>query len=82
WSLAVCLIFLAALRRWDELKSAIGNPKTRRALTLSTLLITVNWSIYIWAVAEGRVLEASLGYYINPLLNVALGVLVLKERLS
>jgi len=82
WSLVVCLVFLAVLRRWGELKSAIGNPKTRRALTVSTVLITVNWSIYIWAVAEGRVLEASLGYYINPLLNVALGVLVLKERLS
>lgn len=82
WSLVVCLVFLAVLRRWGELKTAIGNPKTRRALTISTLLITVNWSIYIWAVAEGRVLEASLGYYINPLLNVALGVLVLKERLS
>lgn len=82
WSLVVCLAFLAVLRRWSELKSAIVNPKTRRALTVSTLLITVNWSIYIWAVAEGRVLEASLGYYINPLLNVALGVLVLKERLS
>lgn len=82
WSLVVCLIFLAVLRRWGELKSAIFNPKTRRALTISTLLITINWSIYIWAVAEGRVLEASLGYYINPLLNVALGVLVLKEKLS
>ncbi len=82
WSLVVCLAFLAVLRRWGELKSAIRNPKTRLALTVSTVLITVNWSIYIWAVAEGRVLEASLGYYINPLLNVALGVLVLKERLS
>jgi len=82
WSLVVCLVLLAILRRWSELKAAIVNPKTRRALALSTALITVNWSIYIWAVAEGRVLESSLGYYINPLLNVALGVLVLKEKLS
>ena len=63
---------------WQELRD---NPKRLAVLTLSGLLIAVNWLTYVWAVNNDRMLEASLGYYINPLVNVLLGMLLLGERL-
>lgn len=67
-------------RGW--LRSALAHPRVGRLLLLSSLLISFNWGIYIWAVTHGHVVEASLGYFINPLVNVLLGVLVLRERLN
>jgi len=67
---------LASVRR------ALADPGTRLRLVASAALISVNWLVYVWAVTNGQVVEASLGYFINPLLNVVLGVLVLKERLN
>ncbi|MDH1338707.1 EamA family transporter RarD [Ectopseudomonas oleovorans] len=63
---------------WRELRD---NPKRLAILTVSGLLIASNWLVYVWAVNSGRMLEASLGYYINPLINVLLGMLLLGERL-
>ena len=63
---------------WREL---LANPQRLAVLSLSGLLIAANWLLYVWAVNNGRMLEASLGYYINPLLNVLLGTLLLGERL-
>ena len=63
---------------WREL---LANPRRLAVLSLSGLLIAANWLLYVWAVNNGRMLEASLGYYINPLLNVLLGMLLLGERL-
>ncbi|MBD9482902.1 EamA family transporter RarD [Pseudomonas sp. PDM14] len=63
---------------WRELRS---NPRRLAVLTGSGLLIAANWLVYVWAVNNGRMLEASLGYYINPLINVLLGMLLLGERL-
>ena len=63
---------------WRELRD---NPKRLAVLTGSGLLIACNWLVYVWAVNNGRMLEASLGYYINPLVNVLLGMLLLGERL-
>ena len=57
-------------------------PRVAMVLALTAALIGINWLVYIYAVVRGHVLEASLGYYLNPLVNVLLGVLVLKERLS
>ncbi|MEN9354269.1 MAG: hypothetical protein RL318_1594, partial [Fibrobacterota bacterium] len=57
------------------------DPVTRRTHLLSSALIATNWLVYVWAVAAGRVIECSLGYFINPLVSIALGVVVLKERL-
>ena len=57
------------------------NPKTILALTLTTTLISINWIVYIWATNAGHVVEASLGYYINPVVIIAFGVLLLKERM-
>ncbi|MFP4003837.1 MAG: EamA family transporter RarD [Alphaproteobacteria bacterium] len=79
------LTFAAILFFQSRLRAAfllLRTPKIRRALLASTVLIAVNWLVFIWAVTSGRVLEASLGYYINPLLSVALGALVLGERLN
>lgn len=66
----------------DWLRQALAAPKVGRMLLLSSVLISANWGIYIWAVTHDRVVDASLGYFINPLVNVLLGVAVLHERLN
>ncbi len=81
WSLAFTLALLASLGRLGELRAALADSGERRALALSGALIAVNWGVFIWAVQAGRVVEASLGYYLNPLLNAALGVALFRERL-
>jgi chloramphenicol-sensitive protein RarD len=81
WSLVVCLIFLAFQKQLRSTFKLIRNVKTFFILLLSSLLLTLNWGIYIWAVSVDRVVEASLGYYMTPLVVVCFGVLVLKEKL-
>jgi chloramphenicol-sensitive protein RarD len=80
------LIFLAALasvwRKWSGIRAALAAPRLLLTLVLTAFLIGVNWLVYIYAVVSGHVLEGSLGYYLNPLVNVLLGVVLLKERLS
>ena len=72
---------LAVLRRWAWLRTLAGAAAPAGAVCLSALLLSVNWLVYVWAVQAGHVVEASLGYFINPLVNVLLGVVVLHERL-
>ena len=67
-------------RHW--LRDTLRTPRAACLLAVSGVLIAINWGLYIWAVNAGHVVESSLGYYINPLLSVALGVVVLKERMS
>lgn len=81
FSLVSIAIFLAAQRAWPEVKAALRNPQNLRLLGLSSLLIGGNWGIFIASIQMNRLSEASLGYFLNPLLNVALGVFVLGERL-
>ena len=81
WSLAVVGIALLALRRWGWVKELIHQPVKLALLVLAAAVITVNWGVYIWAVNTGHVVEASLGYFINPLVTITMGVLLLKERL-
>jgi chloramphenicol-sensitive protein RarD len=80
------LIFLGALvtiwRRWPAIRAALATPRVAFTLLVTAVLIGVNWLVYIWAVLNGHVLEGSLGYYLNPLVNILLGTLLLKERLS
>jgi chloramphenicol-sensitive protein RarD len=80
------LVFLGALvtlwRRWGAIRTALKAPKLLATLALTAALIAVNWLVYIWAVLNGHVLAGSLGYYLNPLVNVLLGVFLLKERLT
>ncbi|WP_028453716.1 EamA family transporter RarD [Chitinilyticum aquatile] len=80
WSLVFLGAILLLRRQWQWLAS-LRQPRLLAGFTLSALLLALNWFIYIWAVQSGRVVDASLGYFINPLVNVLLGVLVLKERL-
>ena len=82
WTLPLCLLIVAARRQFGELRRALSSPRTMLALLASATLIAANWFIYIWAIMENQVYAASLGYYLNPLLNVLLGTLLLGERLS
>lgn len=81
WSLVVCAAILTAVRGWRRLRAVLADRRTALTLTLAAALIAVNWLVYVFAVVTDRVASASLGYYINPLVSVALGVLVLGERL-
>jgi chloramphenicol-sensitive protein RarD len=81
WSLMVCLVAVAVVNRWADLRSALTTPRTVTLLTVAAVVLAVNWGIYIYAVNSGQVVEASLGYFVNPLVTVLLGVLVLRERL-
>ncbi|MCX4691635.1 EamA family transporter RarD [Streptomyces sp. NBC_01408] len=81
WSLAVVGLALLALRRWGWIRELLRQPRKLALTTLAASVITVNWGLYIWAVNNGQVVEASLGYFINPLVSIAIGVLVLGERL-
>jgi chloramphenicol-sensitive protein RarD len=81
WSLLVCLLVLAVTGNLRAFGTVLRTPRLLAVLTLAAVLIAVNWGVYIYAVNAGNVVEASLGYFINPLLTVLLGVLVLRERL-
>jgi len=81
WSLLAVAAMLAWRRGGGAVLVLLGNRRIVLTLAVSTLCISFNWLVFIAAVADGEVLQASLGYFLNPLVNVALGVLVLKERL-
>ena len=80
WSLVVMLSLLLAMRRFAWLRQVVRQPRTLALFALSALLLACNWLLYVWAVNAGRLLDASLGYFINPLVNVLLGYAVLHER--
>ncbi|AMA73292.1 MULTISPECIES: EamA family transporter RarD [Aneurinibacillus] len=82
WSFVFVVFLLFFYRRWNVFATAFKNRNNLLFAFFSSVLISANWFVYIWGVNNGHVVEASLGYYINPLLNVVLGVLVLRERLT
>ncbi|MFD3627029.1 EamA family transporter RarD [Streptomyces sp. NPDC058698] len=81
WSLFFVAAALLLVRRWAWLGELLRQPRRLALVTVAAAVITVNWGVYIWAVNSGHVVEASLGYFINPLVTIAMGVLLLKERL-
>ncbi|HUN92121.1 MAG TPA: EamA family transporter RarD [Burkholderiaceae bacterium] len=81
WSLAFVAALLAIQRRWAWLRELRNGTRTWLVFAGSALLITANWTIYIWAANSGHVIDASLGYFINPLVSVLLGAAALGERL-
>lgn len=81
WAALLLASIVLGTRQLDWLYRLRERPRTALTFIASAALLSVNWVVYVWAVAQGRVIDASLGYFINPLLSVALGVLVLKERL-
>jgi chloramphenicol-sensitive protein RarD len=82
WTLPLCLLIAGLRHQLPEILAALRDPRIMLTLTASAALIGVNWLVYIWAIQTGEVYAASLGYYINPLINVLLGTLLLGERLS
>jgi chloramphenicol-sensitive protein RarD len=82
WSFVFVGVILSATRRWRQLKESVTDRRQAVAVFLCSLLISVNWLTYIWAVNNDRVMETSLGYYMNPLISVLFGVLFLKEKLN
>ncbi|WUO31676.1 EamA family transporter RarD [Streptomyces sp. NBC_00286] len=81
WSLGFVAIALLVIRRWAWAGELLRQPRRLGLIAIAATVITVNWGVYIWAVNTGHVVEASLGYFINPLVTIAMGVLLLKERL-
>ncbi|MEV3928741.1 EamA family transporter RarD [Streptomyces sp. NPDC049944] len=81
WSLGVVGIALLFLRRWAWIGELIRQPRRLALIAVAATVISVNWGLYIWSVNNGHVVEASLGYFINPLVTIAMGVLLLGERL-
>ena len=82
WSVPILALLLSVAGAWDEVRAAVRNRRTMLLLGVTALLIGVNWLLYVYAVNSGHILAGSLGYYLNPLANVPLGRIVLKERLS
>ncbi len=81
WTLAFCLIVLAFHKKLRHTIAQLKKPKILFGLLATSILISINWIVYIWATNAGHVVEASLGYYINPLVIIAFGVLLLKEKM-
>lgn len=81
WSLLFCAVLIVVGRSWTELRTVFRSGRQTSFLAAAAFAIAVNWGVYIYAVNSDQVVEASLGYFINPLVTVALGVLVLRERL-
>jgi chloramphenicol-sensitive protein RarD len=82
WSVPFLLLLLFVFRGLRQLTSAFRDPRTLRFLCVTALLIGINWLLYVYAVVSGQILAGSLGYYLNPLVNVLMGRLILKESLS
>ncbi|WP_436758590.1 EamA family transporter RarD [Streptosporangium sp. V21-05] len=81
WSLVAVVAILAVRRHWSWFRELLRTPRKLGLLVLAAMIITVNWGVYIYAVNSGHVVEGALGYFINPLVSVLFGVLLLKERL-
>jgi chloramphenicol-sensitive protein RarD len=81
WSCLSMFVLLLVLRRWPQLVAIWRDRRVRLLLTVAAVVVSVNWATYIWGVNHDRVVETSLGYFINPLVTVLMGVVILKERL-
>lgn len=81
WSLVICVLFLAIIRKLPLFIALLRNRRTFAILAFASLLLTINWGVYIWSVTVDRVVESALGYYITPLMSVTFGVVILKEAI-
>lgn len=81
WSSLILLGVVSLTRQWSAFRQAIFAPRVLRIYFVAAIVLSINWLVYVWAVNAGFVIESSLGYFINPLVNVALGVILLRERL-
>ncbi|WP_372597310.1 EamA family transporter RarD [Amphritea sp.] len=81
WSVIFMALFIAASGRWQELMRNIRQKRLLLNLTVSAILISINWVVFIWSVGQGHILDTSMGYFINPLVSLLLGMVILGERL-
>ena len=81
WSLVFLAVALFVIRGWRNLVRTMRSRRTFGLLALAAVFLSINWGVYVWAVQSNLVVEASLGYFINPLVSVGLGVVILRERL-
>jgi chloramphenicol-sensitive protein RarD len=81
WALPFLLLVMASRKQWTWLSTILKRPNVLGGFIVSAILLSINWFIYIWAVNNGRIVDGSLGYFINPIVNVLLGFILLKERL-
>jgi chloramphenicol-sensitive protein RarD len=81
WSVPILLLIVTVRHQWPVFREGYAGWRPRLTTAVAALLLTINWGVYVWAVTNGHIVEASLGYFINPLVSVALGVVVLGERL-
>jgi len=81
WSLVFVALLLTLQHHWKWLRTLAADPAILGRFVLTATTVSINWGVYIWAISSNRVVDASLGYFINPLVNVLLGALVLRERL-
>jgi chloramphenicol-sensitive protein RarD len=81
WSFILLVVVLVLTRQWKDFRSATQAPKVIGIYAIAGVLLTINWLIYVWGVNSGFIVETSLGYFINPLISVLLGVIFLRERL-
>ena len=82
WSVPVAGLVLIVLRRTDDLMAALRTPRVLAMGLLTSALISLNWWVYVWSIANDQAIDAALGYYINPLFSIALGSILLKEKLT
>ncbi len=82
WSFFLLIPVMTGYHRWPEYKQVLHSRKTMAVLTGTTAILAVNWFVFVWAINNNHVLQTSLGYYINPLVNILLGMVFLKERLN
>jgi chloramphenicol-sensitive protein RarD len=82
WSVPVAGAVLLSLGRLGDLKVALRTPRTLAMASMTAILVTINWGTYVWAIGNGHSLDAALGYFINPLFSIALGAILLKEKLG
>jgi len=82
WALPIAIAVVWYLGQWQDVRQALASPRNVAILALTSCLIVFNWGFYVWSIGQGRTLESSLGYFINPLLNVVMGYLFLGERFT
>ena len=82
WSLLICILLLATRKQLTSALRMVRSKRTLWFLFLTSGLLTLNWGVFIWSVTSNRVVEAALGYYITPLINVTFGVILLREKLG
>jgi chloramphenicol-sensitive protein RarD len=81
WSFILLILIILASQQWREFRAAVLQPRVIGIYSIAAILLSVNWLVYVWGVNAGFIVETSLGYFINPLLSVLLGVIFLRERL-